>query len=551
MSPSRVAIFVALALILGIPFALKPRAQARVGGAAQTLVVITPHVPQIRAEFGPAFSAWHQRRYGEPVAIDYRAPGGTSEILTQLQSQYQAAAKSGQFDLSDPNNPKAAPGTIPFDLVFGGGSYDHTRIKNGIKVERAGPDGKPTTVTIPMSVPAGFTKEQLEGWFGENSIGAQQLYDPQQCWIGVALSGFGIVYNKPEYLRLTGKPAPETFKDLADPRLLGMVILADPRQSGSVATTLDAILSNYGWERGWRLLREICGNSRTFTNSSPKPPIDVSQGEGAAGLAIDFYGRGQSQAVLAPGQSAEDSRVGYVDPKGATYIDADPVSILRGCPHPELAKHFVEFCLSEEGQALWQLPSQTDPRGEKNPKGEDGKPLGPRQYELRRMPARRVMYEKYLDQFIDKANPFEIASKTKPAGWRGALGMMMGAFAIDNAHLQRRAWAALCRRRTDPTFPKATLSEMERLFYAFPETTLPAEQGEAPVTLAFTPENYKAISAAWKSSAAYQSRCEIAYTRFFRANYQRIMVLAGDPEPLKGLPDATYDQPASAAAGGR
>src|SRR5438270_2428181 len=64
MSPARVAIFVCLALILGIPFALKPRTQVRGEGAAQTLVVITPHVPQIRSEFAPAFSDWHRRHYG-------------------------------------------------------------------------------------------------------------------------------------------------------------------------------------------------------------------------------------------------------------------------------------------------------------------------------------------------------------------------------------------------------------------------------------------------------------------------------------------------------
>src|SRR5689334_9360818 len=113
---SRIAIFVALALILGVPFALRPAPPAKASGPVQTLVVVTPHVPQIRAEFAAGFTAWHERRYGTPVAIDYRAPGGTSEILTQLESQYQAAAKSGQFDLSDPKNPKAAPGAIPFDV---------------------------------------------------------------------------------------------------------------------------------------------------------------------------------------------------------------------------------------------------------------------------------------------------------------------------------------------------------------------------------------------------------------------------------------------------
>jgi ABC-type Fe3+ transport system substrate-binding protein len=521
MTLSRIAICLALALILGVPFALRPASEKRAVGPVQTLVVITPHVPQIRAEFSRAFEAWYRRRYGDSVAIDYRVPGGTSEILTQLESQFQAAAKSGLFDLSDPKNPKAAPGTIPFDLVFGGGSYDHGRIKTGVKVELAGADGKPVVYSIPMSVGAGFSREQLDAWFGENAVGAQKLYDPDQCWIGVALSSFGIVYNKPEYARLAGKSAPVSFDDLADPALFGNVILADPRQSGSVATTLDAILSSYGWEKGWQLIREICGNTRTFSNSSPKPPIDVSQGEAAAGLAIDFYGRGQSQAVLAPGQEAEDSRVGYVDPKGATYIDADPISILRGGPNPELAKRFVEFCLTEEGQALWQLPALTDPRSAGNPKGEDGKAMGPAQYELRRMPARRVMYEKYVGQFIDKANPFEIATKTKPAGWRGGLGIMMGAFAIDNAHVQREAWAALNKARVQKGFPPAVLAEMEELFYSFPETVLPDGS-----VLAFTPENFKAISAAWKSGAAYQSRCEIAYTKYFRERYERVIELA-------------------------
>jgi ABC-type Fe3+ transport system substrate-binding protein len=538
MSASRLGIFLALALILGVPFALRPASPEKSAGPVQTLVVITPHVPQIRAEFATGFSEWHLRHYGQAVAIDYRAPGGTSEILTQLESQFQAAAKNGQFDFGDPKDPRAAPGTIPFDLVFGGGSYDHTRIKSGIKFERTGADGKAAPVTIPMSIPAGFRQRQLDDWFGDNSVGAQRLYDPEQFWIGVALSGFGIVYNRIEYEKLTGKQAPESFDDLADPRLFGMVILADPRQSGSVATTLDAILSNYGWDKGWRLLREICGNSRTFTNSSPKPPIDVSQGEGAAGLAIDFYGRGQSQAVLAPGQKPEDGRVGYVDPKGATYIDADPISILRGCPHPDLARHFVEFCLSEEGQALWQLPAQSDSRSASNPKGEDGGPLGPRQYELRRMPARRVMYEKYLSSFIDKANPFEIASKTKPAGWRVGIGIMMGAFAIDNAHAQREAWKALCAARADKAFPPDALRLMEYLFYRFPVTKTP--EG---TDLEFNPENFKAIAAAWKTSGAYQSRCEIAYTRFFRENYERIIAIGKDPQAHEGLPDANYDQP--------
>ncbi len=606
MPLSRIGIFLALVLILGVPFLMRPQRTAAGGPVEATLVVMTPHVPQIRAEFAAAFDRWHRRTHGTGVAIDWRVPGGTSDIMAQLQAVYSSEgrrllAELAQREperLSDPAltlDGLIQPRTMTIDLFFGGGSYDHGRVKNprtaavwvnafpagGEEEVELGPlpkgeepaqfvkqvlDPKTTEVTLPakvrgreltlripldairgkagmlqwflkqptfsaridlarvqrevplsMSEPAGFSQAQLDAWYGENAVGAQQLYDPQQQWLGLALSGFGIVYNK-HLLADMGIPEPTRFDDLADPRLRGMVMLADPRQSGSVATTLDSILSNYGWDRGWRLIRELCANARTFTNSAPKPPIDVSQGEAAMALAIDFYGRGQSQAVLAPGQAATESRVGYVDPAGATYIDADPISILRGGPHPELSRRFVEFCLTEEGQALWQLPART--RAD-NPVADSGEELGPQQYELRRMPARRVMYEKYREHFIDKADPFEIASQVKPAGWRDGLGIMMGAFAIDNSHVQREAWAALTRARADASFPPDRLAEMERLFYAFPSTTLPDGR-----VLEFTPDTLRTIAAAWRRDARFKSRCEIEYTRFYRECYQRVSELA-------------------------
>lgn len=515
MNLARVVIALCFVVILAVPFALRPRRE-RARDDAQTLIVVTPHVQQIRAEYGAAFSRWHEKKFGTPVNVDWRQPGGTSEILKQLESAYQAAIKNGQYELrGDPAKPEVAmaPGTIGFDVLFGGGTYDHGRVKAGV---RAMIDGR--EVSVPMSVPAGFSQQQLDAWFGENRVGAQPIYDKDQYWIGVALSGFGIVYNRDVMHRL-GLGEPRTFEDLTDPRLAGWVALADPRQSGSVATAMDSILNNYGWERGWKVLRETCANTRYFTDSSTKPPIDVSAGEAAAGLAIDFYGRGQSQAVMRPGETPETSRVGYVDPAGSVYIDADPVSILRGAPHPDLAEQFLEFCLSDEGQALWQFRSRAE--GAENPVGEDGEPMGPVQYDLRRAPARREMYEKYMQYFVDKSDPFKIASDVSPKGWRGAIGVMMGAFAIDIADSQRPAWRVLNRARQDPAFPTAKLTEMETLFYAWPETVMPDGQ-----RLAFSEANCKAILAAWKAPGV-MPETRIEYTKFFQRNYDRVCELGG------------------------
>lgn len=510
-----VLIALAFALILGVPLVLRSASSSAVSSmpqGADTIIIITPHVSQLRSEFAAGFQKWYERKTGRKVWVDWRIPGGTSEIIKQLESMYIAALKSGEM------TPDGAcqPGAIACDLMFGGGSYDHGRLMAGIQTKAAGPDGTSKDVKLSMSVPAGFDKAQLDEWFGENVIGAQNLYDPQQHWIGTAVSSFGIVYNRDVYKSL-GLPEPTSFDDLTNPRLAGWIALADPRQSGSIATNFDSILSKKGWDAGWRCLREMSANARYFTNSSTKPPVDVSAGDAAAGLAIDFYGRGQSQAVLSEGQDPSAARVGYVDPTGAVYVDADPASILRGGPRPDLARLFIEFCLSDEGQALWNFPAKEDPRWTQNPTSPEGVKLGPEVYNLRRMPIRRAFYKAYPDAFIDKVDPFKLASDTKSAGWRSAIGPMMGAFGIDNAHEQRAAWRALNDARNDPSFPKESLAEMERLFYSWPTHDF----SDGSPTLVFSEKNYKAIREDWKKPGA-QARAEIRYGEYFRDAYAKV-----------------------------
>jgi iron(III) transport system substrate-binding protein len=518
MSARNALLLLMFALILGVPLAMRTLAgggSASRPRGADTIIVVTPHVAQLRDEFARGFADWYQRRTGKKVWIDWRFPGGTSEIIKQLEAVYSAAIKSGDIK---PDG-SCAPGTISFDLMIGGGSFDHGRLKAGLKVRITASDGSPQDVSMSMSVPAGFSQAQLDEWFGENKIGAQSLYDPEQHWIGTALSSFGIVYNR-DLFRELGLPEPTNFVDLTSPKLQNWIALADPRQSGSINTSFDFILSNNGWEKGWRILRELSANTRYFTNSSTKPPIDVSAGEAAAGLAIDFYGRGQSQSVLRAGEDPETARVGYVDPVGAVYIDADPASMLRGGPNPTVARMFIEYTLTEEGQALWNFPSRRDPRSATNPKTAEGIPMGPAEYELRRMPIRRVMYAKYAANLIDKVDPFSAATQTKPAGWRSAIGPMMGAFGIDTAHEQRAAWAALNRARTSPNFPAAALAEMESLFYSWPTHELSDGSG----TLDFNEKNYKPIREDWRKPGV-QAKSEIKYTQFFRETYARIIRL--------------------------
>jgi iron(III) transport system substrate-binding protein len=529
------AVVLALAVVVGGPFILRAvhgvnRPDA-VTSSTRTLVVVTPHVPQIQQEFGAAFTRWHRRVYHEDARIDWRAPGGTTEILKQLDAQYTAAFRAGRLKIASVDTrgvatPTAEPGIVGFDLMLGGGTYEHSRLKRGITVTIIGADGKDAKVQIPMSTPAGFTKDELEAWYGKDNLcGSQPIYDPDQYWLGTALSGFGIVFNRDVLRELKIDHDPASFTDLTDPRYAGMLALADPRQSGSVTTTLESILNKEGWE-GWRILRDLCANARYFSASGTRPPLDVSAGDAAAGLAIDFYGRGQAQSVMREGETPGTSRVGYVDPKGAVYIDADPASILLGTPNMELARRFVAFCLTDEGQALWQFWPTDTPAGASNPKAEDGSPMGPHQYALRRMPIRRSMYTEYGSFFVDQVNPFDVAAPLKNRGWRDAIGIMMGAFGIDTVDELHGAWAALHRARTNPAFPKATLAEMERAFYALPMCEV-TPKDQPPRLLEFSEANYKAISddtGRWRDPAK-AARCRVAYTRFFLDQYRRVIDL--------------------------
>ena len=576
---SRIVLTLLLVVIVGVPFALRPRASERPDRDAPTLVVITPHVQQIRYEFGLAFSAWHMREYGHPARIDWRTPGGTSEIRKLLTAEVIAAARRaeaiGDYELdviADPSLPgtsataemRLRPGAVGFDVVMGGGSFEHEQLKFGVTIPMR-LAGATHRVRVRISTPASLDTGTLAEVFGENRIGAQTLYDPDLYWIGTALSGFGIVYNR-DVLRRMGIGDPASFHDLTDPRLAGWIALADPRQSGSITTTFDSILGNYGWDRGWQILRDMTANARYFTNSSTKPPIDISQGEAAMGLVIDFYGRTQSQAVMRDGETVATSRVGYTDPKGATYVDADPVSILNGGSNVELAQRFVRFCLTHDAQALWQFPAR-DERG-------DG--LGPVQYELRRMPIRRDMYAD-MSRFIDKVNPFDLASDVRNPGWRTGVEVMMAAFGIETAERQRQAWRALNAARGDAAVPRDVLAEMEAAFYAWPRTRIihplqhpastalsdearksieshrvtsfdalrrfvGAEEGglsesvrrelsvlvdAPPAWLEFTPATYGAVRNVWRDPVVMDD-LRIAYRAFFEQQYDRVVTLLAE-----------------------
>lgn len=408
------AVFVAL---LAVPVIARRETPVPPRDAA-SVIIITPHPEQIRNEFGDGFARWHQAKFGTPATVIWSTPGGTTEIRRMLEAGTVAALRAG------------APVGGNADLLFGGGSYEYEQMKKPLTVEVG---GEKRSASVLEPVP--FDDAWLREVYGDNDIGGRTLYDPGRAWFGCALSAFGIVYNA-EGLRRLGLAAPRDWSALADPRLRGEVALANPAQSGSIASGMETILQREGWQLGWAILRRAAANARSVSASATRAPIDVAQGQAVEALCIDFYGRFQQQSVTDGGSPG---RVGYVDPVGKTAVDPDPVAMLRGAPHAATARRFIEFALSVEGQRLWQYRPGTEG--------------GPRWTGLRRLPARRSLYATEMSHFTDKVDPWLLATAIANPNpdFRAFVAPLFVAMAIDNRSLLREAWACIAAH---PEYPQ-------------------------------------------------------------------------------------------------
>jgi len=121
-------------------------------------------------------------------------------------------------------------------------------------------------------------------------------------------------------------------------------------------------------------------------------------------------------------------------PEGLTVIDADSIGILKGAPHLELARRFLQFVMSQEGQKLWFLSK--------------GTPGGPEKFELLRLPVIPRLYQEFGGQSPRKFNPFQQTTgftfdHAKAAARRRIFNDLIGATIIDVHDELSACWRAL------------------------------------------------------------------------------------------------------------
>jgi len=477
-----------LAALLVVPFVLRPAPEAD-SPSARRLIILTPHNDAIRYEIGRGFQRYLRAR-GEPeVHIDWRNPGGTSEISRYLSSEYRSAFErfflrhsghrlSERGAMAFANAKQSSEGDdesalarrlflgsnvgIRIDLLFGGGSYEFATHAAAGRLVDSG---------IVASQPALFGEQGIP-----QTVGGVPYWDKQGRWVGVCVSAFGICYNREALGRLGIDHAPSRWSDLTDTRLAGHIALVDPSKSGSAGKAFEMMVQQTmsealpsagapaagsaeeaaalarGFDEGLRLIRKLAENSRYFADQASKVSQDVQSGNAAVGTCIDFYGRFDGDS---PGP---EQRLGFALPQGGSAMDSDPIALLRGAPSPDMAKRFIEFVLSPEGQAVWSYKR--------------GVPGGPERYALRRTPILPLMFEPERRSMLSDPddNPYVAArSFTYHAAWTGplfrALSFVIRVMCVDTEVELHEAAAALAAS-PNPARARAVLDDVTLVSYA-------------------------------------------------------------------------------------
>ena len=566
------------AFVIALPFIFRqPQEDSAWRPGDPVVVIITPMNEAIRYEFARGFSEWHRKNFGRPAKVDWRALGGTSEIMRYLVSEYVAAArawwmgqgKSWPAGASDAVvarklDTNSAPAlreiydtfrttddprefTSKVDLLWGGGEYDHSdAYRQGLTVE---------------AWPAGKEPEELSAI--PEKLSGETWRTPRM--FGNVLSTFGICYNLDRLRDLNVSKPPTQWDDLADPVYFRQVGACDPTKSGSIAKAFEMIIQQKchqsviaagfsdaqiekfekaiqaatlppgelpksvpakyqaaierGWENGIRLIQRIGANARYFTDAASKVTIDVSMGDAAVGLAIDFYGRYQAQCSRAPDGT---ERMVYITPVGGSSVSCDPVGLLRGAENRETAVRFIQYVLSEDGQRLWTY--------------RPGTPGGPQKFALRRLPIRRDFYPPAPDPGV----PHLAKCGTGTDPWQEH-----GKYATDNLadptinpyslatnFTYRSRWTAQHFNIQRDLIRAMCLDSVNELHDAWRAIILnggPANQPEAMELFGRLPDKPEPLT--WHSALTFSKKHDRLdylreWTAFYRENYRKVKVNA-------------------------
>lgn len=262
------------------------------------LILIGPVYTQEAEAVIRGFKEYFKRTYGRDIEVTYLKPGGWPVCVDKVR------AWGGKPDA---------------DVFFGGGPPAYEVLKKEGLLERYVPK---TADNLP-----------LEAW-------GTYIKDPEGYWYAFSLWFVTNIYNA-KLLKKLRLPVPKTWDDLLKKEYRGVIVHTLPYASGTMHETVEILLQTRGWNATWAYFRRLAVNLARFSTGSTDTLLIVERGEAVIGVA-----QPQMNAMMA---QADGYPIKSIVPE-VTLLVAEGVALLKNAPHPNVAKVFMDWILSEEGQ---------------------------------------------------------------------------------------------------------------------------------------------------------------------------------------------------------
>ncbi|WP_395679700.1 ABC transporter substrate-binding protein [Inquilinus sp.] len=215
---------------------------------------------------------------------------GTTEVLNKLQAEYAA-------------------GSPQPDVVF---------IADAVAMQQLKDDGRLLA----------YTDAPIQGF-------PDGFADPDKTYFGTKLIPTGIAWNTK-----SGAPAPTSWADLLSAAAKDQVIMASPLYSGAAVIHVGTVAAQPGM--GWDYLDKLAANGAVAGQGNGTVMEAVATGQKSYGIIVDF---------MALNAKAKGSPVDFVYPSDGVSVVTEPVAILKSADDVADAKTFVNWLLSDDGQA--------------------------------------------------------------------------------------------------------------------------------------------------------------------------------------------------------
>ncbi len=261
------------------------------------LVLITPSRSDLLEAIKAKFEEYAKKELGVNVEMEF-IKAGSPECMNRI------IAWNGK--------PEA-------DIFFGGDLTFHEKLKEKGLLEAYEPKSEGY-----QSLPFEFMGVQIKDH--------DHMWHPKLWW------GHGFVYNK-EVIKKLNLDVPKSWDELLDPKWRDLIVMCTPSRSSSTTINVMIILQMKGWDEGWAYWRRLAANVGTFVQRSHDVHDLVDKGEYAVGF-------GYHLAAIVDATKGYPVSI-YLDPRG--FI-VSGVSLLKGAPHPNIAKAFLDWWYTPEAQ---------------------------------------------------------------------------------------------------------------------------------------------------------------------------------------------------------